>query len=208
MLGTQFHVRQCEPKDGPAAYHVCLKTGDAGQDATHLYSDPEALGHIFVGPYLRLEPELAFVLEDAEGICGYALGALDSARFYRAYLDRWLPEIVQRNPAPSGDSAQWNATDKLYYDYHHPKIYYPDAFRDYPSHLHLDLLPRAQGQGNGGRMMAALLERLAQLGSTGVHLAMASTNSRAERFYKKLGFDELARVGAGSEGSLYLGRKL
>ena len=35
----------------------------------------DALGRLFVGPYLAFEPELSLVLEDARGICGYALGA-------------------------------------------------------------------------------------------------------------------------------------
>jgi hypothetical protein len=38
---------------------VCLKTGDHGEDAEPLYrEDPDALGRIFVGPYLAFEPEL------------------------------------------------------------------------------------------------------------------------------------------------------
>jgi ribosomal protein S18 acetylase RimI-like enzyme len=208
MSAAPFEIRPYRPADEDAVYDVCLKTGIAGQDATHLYSDPKALGHIFVGPYLHLEPELAFVLEDSQGVCGYVLGALDSARFYRAYLERWLPELRKFRPDPCGNPAEWTPTEKAYHQYHHPKIYFPGHFRDYPSHLHIDLLPRAQGRGNGQRMMATLLERLRQLGATGVHLSMASTNSRAERFYQKLGFHELDRTGAGDEQTLYLVRKL
>ena len=40
--------------------------------------DPDALGRIYVGPYLKYEPDLALVLEDGEGVCGYCLGAMDS----------------------------------------------------------------------------------------------------------------------------------
>ena len=46
---------------------------------------PDALGRIFVGPYLAFEPELSLILEDEEGICGYALGAFDSRAFYARY---------------------------------------------------------------------------------------------------------------------------
>ena len=86
-------IRRAQPPDESGAYHVCLATGDAGQSAEHLFTDPHALGRIFVGPYLELETELAFVSEDANGICGYVLGALDSKRFYAAYLNQWLPAI-------------------------------------------------------------------------------------------------------------------
>ena len=96
MVPAPFRIRACEPRDEAAVYEVCLHTGDNGNDATPFFNDPKALGHIFVGPYMKLEPELAFVLEDCRGVCGYVLSALDSKRFYDAYLNQWLPEIRKR----------------------------------------------------------------------------------------------------------------
>ncbi|MBI2948625.1 MAG: GNAT family N-acetyltransferase [Verrucomicrobia bacterium] len=173
-----------------------------------MYTDPKALGHLYVGPYLRLQPELAFVLGDASGVCGYALAALDSERFFAAYRNEWLPEIRRNHPDPAGDPATWTPTQQIYHQYHHPRIFLPDSFKDYPSHLHIDLLLRGQGQGNGRRMMERLLEALKTRGSIGVHLAMAASNQRAEKFYRKLGFTELARIGSGKVASLYLGKRV
>lgn len=204
MSNDSIRIRLCEPRDRAAVYDVCLKTGDNGNDSTHLYDDPEALGHIYVGPYMRLEPELAFVAEDADGVCGYVLGALDSKRFYNRYANEWLPDLRWQRPEPTGDPKTWSPTQKVYYQYHHPDVFCPEPYDDYPSHLHIDLLPRVQSRGLGKRMMDRLLAGLIAKGSPGVHLGMWISNSRAERFYKKLGFQELARVG----DSLYLGRKL
>jgi ribosomal protein S18 acetylase RimI-like enzyme len=58
----------------------------------------------------------------------------------------------------------------------------------YPSHLHIDLLERAQGRGIGKAMMLIVLETLREQGSKGVHLGMGAQNSRAFTFYTKLGF--------------------
>ena len=204
MVPAPFNVRRCAPRDEDAVYEVCLRTGDNGQDATHLFDDPRALGHIFVGPYMKLEPELALVLEDPQGVCGYALGALDSKKFYDAYRNRWLPEIQKRHPEPAGDRSKWTRTQSVYYEYYHPDIFLPVAYDQYPSHLHIDLLPRAQGRGLGRELMSGLLAELTARDSPGVHLGMGATNARAERFYKKLGFHELARV----RGALYLGKRL
>ncbi len=203
-----FTVRLAEARDDAAAYEVCLKTGDSGADATAIYEDPRALGNIYVGPYLHLEPNLAHVLEDSQGVCGYALAALNSADFYRAYLERWLPNVRASHPEPTGDSAGWSPTERIYHEYYHPEIYYPESFHGFPSHLHIDLLPRAQGKRQGRRMMETLLYKLTRLGSPGVHLAMSIVNHRAERFYQRLGFHELARVERGSPGTLYLGKRL
>jgi len=199
-----IYIRPAEPRDRDAAYEVCLKTGDDGRDATALYEDPAALGRIFVGPYLELEPALAFVLEDAAGVCGYVLGALDSQRFYRNYADRWLPASQHRFPAPKGDPAGWSRTQRAYHEYHHPECYCPEPYAEYPSHLHIDLLPRAQGRGWGRRMTDRLMEALRAMGSPGVHLGVGLANERGIGFYQKLGFVELARV----RDVLYLGRKL
>jgi len=208
MDAQPFRIRHCTPLDEKAVYEVCLQTGDSGQNATHLYSDPLALGHIYVGPYLKLEPELAFALEDDVSVCGYVLGALNSRKFYDAYLTQWLPEIRRTHPEPKGNPATWSATEKIYYEYYHPEIYYPGSFHDYPSHLHIDLLARAQGLGFGTRMIATLIAELEKRDSPGVHLALSSANRRAEHFYSRLGFVELARVGSSDRQTVFMGKRL
>ena len=205
MIPAPFKLRRAEPADEPAAYNVCVETGDNGRGATHLYpDDPHALGRIFVGPYLALEPDLAFVLEDDQGVCGYLLGALDSHRFLDAYITKWLPPIQAAHPEPTGDPKQWTPAQKVHYEYYHPDMFLPEPYAQYPSHLHIDLLPRAQGRRLGGDMMRALMDALAAKGSPGVHLGLGEDNARAEKFYRKLGFTELAR----NKGVLYLGHKL
>ena len=186
-----FNIRPCTPQDSHAVYEVCLKTGDAGQDATHLFEDPKALGHLYAGPYLILEPDLAFVLEDEQGVCGYILGALDTLDFQKRYLDKWLPPLQERYPDPTGDETHWNKTQKIYHQIHHPDLNFLPIFEFYPSHLHIDLLPRAQGQGNGKRMMQTLLETLKKAASVGVHLGLDARNTKALHFYKKVGFQIL-----------------
>jgi ribosomal protein S18 acetylase RimI-like enzyme len=65
----------------------------------------------------------------------------------------------------------------------------------YPSHLHVDLLPRLQGQGWGRRLVDTLVERLRAAGSTGLHLGVATANTGAQAFYRAVGFTELADDG-------------
>ena len=203
-MNSTFRIRQGELGDRESAYAVCLQTGDDGRDATAFYEDPAALGRIFVGPYFAFAPELTFVLEDEQGVCGYVMGALDSKEFYQAYLEHWVPALQRQFPAPTGDPAGWSRTQRIYHDYHHPDVYSPEPYELYPSHLHIDLLPRAQGHGWGRRMMEHLMEALRTRGSPGVHLGVGQVNERAIGFYRKLGFAELARA----RDVLYLGRRL
>ena len=206
---TEYCIRPSTPSDIDAAYHVCLKTGDSGADGTHLYpDDPKALGRIYVGPYIVYEPDLAFVLEDKEGVCGYVLGALDSARFYKRYLEEWVPKMQADHPEPTGDPARWTPTQQLYYEYHHPVVHYPPSFAPYPSHLHIDMVQRAQGKGNGKRMMDFLLRKMIDLGSPGTHLAMSGVNTRAFQFYTKLGFVEIDRTGVPGNDVIFMAKRL
>ena len=197
-------IRPYAPGDEGAVYDVCLKTGDAGQDATHLHTDPRALGNVYVGPYLRFEPELAFVLEDEAGVGGYVLAARDSKRFFQRYVREWLPPLQAKHPAPVGDPNVWSETEKIYDLYHHPDVFCPGPYEVYPAHLHIDLLPRMQGQGWGRRMIETQLAALRQAGAPGVHLGMHRSNDRAYGFYRRLGFTELVQT----PDSIYLGRTL
>ncbi|ADI13306.1 GNAT family N-acetyltransferase [Truepera radiovictrix] len=188
-----FSLRSYHPEDLGAVYRICLETGDTGEDATHLYRDPELLGHLYAGPYVTLEPELAFVLEDAAGVCGYVLGARDSSAFYARLEAEWFPPLRARYPEPEGDPDTWTRDEHLITHLYTAPPQDEALFGRYPSHLHIDLLKRAQGRGNGRALMAALFAALRAQGSPGVHLGTSPQNVRAERFYRKLGFRELKR---------------
>ena len=202
-------IRDARASDLPGAYHVCLKTGDYGQDGEPYYrDDPDALGRIFVGPYLALEPELSLILEDADGICGYAFGALDSKGFFMRYDKEWRPGLCAQFPEPKGDPGQWTRAQQVHSWYHHPDYFTPEPFEAYPSHLHVDLLARARGRGYGRRMMEQVIDRLRQRGSPGAHLGVSMLNLPAIGFYERLGFRELIRVGSGKDGCIYMGKAL
>jgi ribosomal protein S18 acetylase RimI-like enzyme len=208
-MSETARIRDYRPGDEAAAYHVCLKTGDHGKDGEPYYrEDPDALGRIYVGPYLAYEPRLALMLEDAEGVAGYALAALASQGFYERYAREWCADLCQRFPEPTGDPAAWTRVQAAHYLYHHPDTFCPEPAEDYPSHAHIDLLLRVRGHGWGRRMMTELMERLRKSGSPGVHLGVSMLNEPALAFYQRLDFRELTRVGTGADGCIYLGRRL
>ena len=202
----ECNIRPARPGDQPGAYHVCLKTGNYGQDGEPYYAeDPDALGRIFVGPYLVFEPGLSFILEDAEGVCGYALGAFDSRAFYARYEKEWRPELCAQFPCPQGDATGWTRVQQVYDWYHHPDYFCPEPYDAFPSHLHIDLVKRAQGRGYGRGMLERVMDELRRRKSPGAHLGVSMLNTPAFGFYQRLGFRELTRVGAGSNGCIYMG---
>ena len=202
-------LRLARPDDQAACYRVCLETGDHGADGTPFYTDdPDALGRIFVGPYLAFAPELSFVLEDDQGVCGYVLATTNSRRFFERYEREWRPDLVAHFPKPVGDAASWTRAQQVHWEYHHPDYHCPEPYEQYPAHAHIDLMPRAQGLGYGGPMMRQIVAELHRRGVPGVHLGVSGRNQRALRFYARLGFEELGKTGAPGAEVIYLGLKL
>jgi ribosomal protein S18 acetylase RimI-like enzyme len=197
-----FHIRPYQTKDHNDVYTICLKTGDAGSDASNLYKDPNLLGHIYAGPYINLEPESAFMLEDEIGICGYIIGALDTQSFFNKVKSNWLPALQKQYTEPSEDSKPWTKDEECIHLLFHPEK--PELFPDYPSHLHIDLLNRAQGQGQGKIMMDHFMHYLQSQGSQGFHLGLGINNKRAFHFYKKYGLVELMR----NDETIFMGLSL
>lgn len=189
-----MEIRPYRPADEPALYDVCLRTGDLGGDATGRYADPALIGHVYVGPYLALAPRLAFVLDPGDGPpLGYVLGALDTVEFAARCEESWWPPLRRRYPDPAGIPESERTPDQRLASFiHHPPVEPPTITSRYPSHLHIDLLPQAQGRGHGRALMRHLLAGLAAAGSPGVHLGVASGNRRAIGFYRRLGFQEVA----------------
>lgn len=206
---SAFTIRPARPDDQAAAYDICLKTGDHGADGEPFYhDDPDALGRIFVGPYLAFALDLGLVLEDAGGVCGYAFGALESRAFYARYESEWRPALCANHPMPQGDPSSWTRAQTVHAWYHHPDYYCPEPYEAYPSHMHIDLLERAQGRGFGRLMMEQVMDMLRRRGSPGVHLGVSARNAPALGFYDRLGFRELTRVGSATDGVVYLGKAL
>ncbi|CAF3712657.1 unnamed protein product, partial [Adineta steineri] len=200
-----FTIQQCTAEDEDGAIAVCLKTGDSGNDASLLFNDPKVLGYRFVAPYIHLSPDLAFVLKDSEGnVCGYVLAALDSVSFYTQYVNEWLPKMKQLYPNIPSENERLKEDWEIIYGFHNDNLQSFKLFDDYPSHLHIDLLPIAQRKGYGTKMIHRIENELQRRGSTGVHLGMAPNNTRALHFYTKLGFTILAN----GQDTMWLGKKL
>lgn len=183
------HLRGYEPGDLDALYEICLRTGDAGEDARPIVDDPRLLGDIYAAPYAALEPESAFVVDDGSGrAAGYVLGALDTRAFESACEREWWPPLRARHPRRPGGTA---LDDLLVEMIHHRHRQDDEVVGSHPSHLHIDLLPEVQGAGWGRRLLEELFDRLRAGGSPGVHLGVSVRNERAIGFYDHLGFRQL-----------------
>jgi len=183
-------IRPVEPADLDALYEVCLRTGDAGEDATNRFADPRLLCEVYVGPYLMMPSGIGYTAV-VDGVpSGYILAAVDTRRFEAECEANWWPPLRERYPQPvindpSTDDAEIIAL------IHNPESPSDEVVARYPAHLHIDLLPILQGRGVGREMMGTLLDELRAREVPGVHLGVDARNQRAVGFYEHLGFTHL-----------------
>ena len=195
-------VRAFRPADLRALYEICLRTGWHGGDAASLCPQPRLLGDIFGGPYAALEPALVFVAEDGLGVAGHVLGTADTRDFAECTEAHWWPALRRRYPLPDPDDerpAAW-----MVRTLHQGVLTDMPFLDDYPAHLHIGLLPRAQRRGLGVLLLDRLCQALRERGAPGVHLGVSALNLRAIGFYEHLGFRTLESHGWGR----WMGRRL
>ena len=156
-------------------------------------------------PFLVLSPDTCFVLDDGTGrAIGYCIGVPDTRRFCEDWKHTFLPSINLHRDDPLAVSDQEKKLLKSVFD---PESNFshdlPELLDEYPGHLHIDLLPEAQGRGWGPKMLERLFESLREKGCKGVHLGRVGTNEAAGRFYERIGLGRYPKVlDGGKSGEL------
>lgn len=197
-------IRHADRSDLDACYAISLATGLAGGDASHLYRDPRMMGHIYVAPYVMLAPELAFVVQDDDGVAGFAVGTEDTDAWEQRLERQWWPELRARYADPQDVPPERRTPDQRRASMiHHPERTPAAIAKAYPAHLHMNLLPRQQRRGVGAR----LLDRwLAAAQARAVHVGVNRANSGALAFWRMCRFEPLT-VDAPSKGrTVWMGR--
>jgi GNAT superfamily N-acetyltransferase len=197
-------IRGFVASDLEALYAISLATGFAGRDASHLYADPKMMGHIYAAPYAALAPGLVLVAEDRDAVVGYAAGSLDTRMWEQQLVRDWWPPLRAQYPDP-GDGAALAMThdQRRAAMIHRPTSTPPSVSARFPAHLHLNLLPVAQGQGLGTRLFAAW-RTARNVGP--MHVAVNRANENALRFWTKLGFAVLTGADVPEGRTVWLGR--
>lgn len=183
------HIRPFQPSDRPALFDVCLRTADAGADATGIFSDDELWGNIFAVPYAERHPDLSWVVEADDGrVIGYIVATDDTDAFATWFRGTWWPRFRERYPRAL--AAETREQRMIEYAYSRGPGAEANAV-DYPAHLHINLLPETQGQGLGRQLIAILFGELTRRGVPGLHLGMDPANGGAAAFYERLGMTRL-----------------
>ncbi|MFB9907671.1 GNAT family N-acetyltransferase [Allokutzneria oryzae] len=161
-----------------------------GSPTASLWGHTESEAAVYLDPYMDLVADSLFLAVADGALVGYLTGCPDgsalpseSERMALAIKKHRL--TLRRGPAAffarsmldmAGAAIRRQPTPKDFYD---PR---------WPAHLHINVEPRARGTGAADGLMNHWLDRLRETGSPGCHLQTLCENTRAVRFFERMGF--------------------
>ncbi|XP_054020345.1 protein O-GlcNAcase-like [Dryobates pubescens] len=211
---SQLYVlRPLLPLDKGELYRMCRESLDCDPKVAEiLASHPDLLGDRLLGSFLSLSPEYTFVLEDEDGPCGYAAGALCAEGFLRQRDSSWLPALRHKYPrdldAASSALGQDVLEEALLFFHAEPPTVPLPVLRRFPSLVQLGTAPRVLDVGASRSLAICLLSALRANGSRGVFCQVSDADRQQLSFYSKLGFVALPVAWGSSPGARLLGRLL
>jgi len=171
-----------------------VETADAGRGVRGRYSTDDLVPDILAGPYLFLEREHAYVLDNGERAVGYVIGTASTQDFVAAYQERWLPWLRVRYQPLSGPpvTEEEHRLDVMF----HPERWLLPELASHPAHLHINLLAAYRGSGHGRKLISTFLASVAAAGAASCYLGVRQANVNARRFYAKVGWRPVEVRGA------------
>lgn len=168
-----YSIRLYKTSDREQIRNICHLTAT---DPAYV-ADKELVATLYAEYYTDFEPENIFVVarEEDDVAVGYILCAENYKNYIKNSKKTILPKVKKMNKGQA---------------FLHRLGFIQERYLagKYPAHLHIDILPEAQRQGFGTKLVDTLVAHLKAKGIKGVHLGVGGTNEMGISFYKKYGF--------------------
>ncbi|XP_077585671.1 protein O-GlcNAcase isoform X1 [Stigmatopora nigra] len=204
-----YSIRPYFSKDEASVYKICKEMYYEGmEDEPFSEQEADLIGDKMVGGLLSLSPDYGFVLEDDEGICGYALGTVDVKPFIKKCEMSWIPFMQEKYHKPDGQKDLTEA-EKMILSFHEEEEGLPESFlSNFPSLIRVDIHAKVTDPSVAKSMMGCLLSSLKANGSQGAFCKVRQTDKRMLDFYSKLGCFEVAKMEGFPKDIIIMGRSL
>ncbi|XP_071986578.1 protein O-GlcNAcase [Engystomops pustulosus] len=203
-----YTIRPYYPKDEASVYKICREMYDDAMDDLPFESQPDLIGDRLVGGLLSHSLDYCFVLEDEDGICGYAVGTVDVTPYLTKCKHSWIPFMQEKYTKPKEDK-ELSAAEKMMLSFHEEQEILPDTFlANFPSLIKVDIHKKVTDPSVAKGMMACLLSSLKANGSRGAFCEVRPDDKRILDFYSKLGCFEIAKMEGFPKDLIILGRTL
>ncbi len=172
-LSTQtVVVRAYRATDREVVREICRQTAFRNLGSAAVFEDGELFADYWTKYYTDFEAESCLLLEENGVVVGYLLGCVDSLRFASVMARSILPGLLAR--------LLWRCLCGRYHQRHSRRMVSWLLFRSwreappvprkrFPAHYHCNILPRGYGKRFYSLLVLSFLDRLEQLGITGLH---------------------------------------
>lgn len=185
-----MHIRKMTADDIPQAEYICIKTAD--EKLINSESKREITLLLYNKYYTRCEPENCFVLADNSDLAvGYILCAENYKRYKKSFYKNELKQLFKIKPSAVIEGISCVMGNRIF-------------SKNYPAHMHIDILPEYQSKGYGTMLLTALTEQLKKKHISGLMLIVDSSNTNAVKFYRKNNFKNIKKLA----GAIVMGVKL
>jgi len=196
-------IRKFKPEDKAAVRRISYDTGLMGESIDPYLGCLDLFADYWTLYYTDYEPESTFVADLDGQAVGYLMGCMDTSVQQKIHNNKIMPRIRRKfltfgykidrrffsfmwRELRSKGQDELSRSEKVY-------------IKDYPAHLHMNLVEGFRSGGIGSRLMSAYLDYLRKKGVRGLHLGTTSHNKLAVPFYEKWGF----RIAARHPSTLY-----
>lgn len=175
-----YTIRKYKPEDKERLRFICKETtwDDNKTDENKL----DSVAVIYNDYFTEYEPENIFVAVNEDDIpVGYVICSSNFSLFREKMLGD-IRSRVKNTYAPSLLMLYASLISVM------------TAPKPYRTHLHIDILPEAQRQGLGTKLIDALCGHLRSRGIKNVSVMTISTASMGYKFYTKYGFRTVRKI--------------
>ncbi|NLL56428.1 MAG: GNAT family N-acetyltransferase [Clostridiales bacterium] len=174
-----MEIRKYQDKDKNNLRKICIETAPPQKNE----KGEKLLTLLYNDYYTEQEKDNCFVLVDQDdNAVGYIICAQDFDSYKKVFVEKYLPKVRKLSFAKYLEKLiSLNTYEKW-------------LAKDYPSHLHIDILPGFTGKGSGSMLIETLFEHLKAKGVKGIMLGVGYKNKRAIKFYKKHGLKVLKTI--------------
>ena len=174
-------IRPIELDDLRDIEYVCRMT--AGEKAQRDEKFGEIISKTFSTYYVKECRETCFCLADENNkAVGYILCEPSYNRYGKIFRKKYMPLITKLSKKSGFEAFFMPIPYKLF-------------GKNYPAHMHIDILPQYQSKGYGKELLDTLFKALKEKNIKGLCLITGKSNPGAIRFYKRLGFKKLVVIG-------------
>ncbi|KAJ8404940.1 hypothetical protein AAFF_G00333270 [Aldrovandia affinis] len=205
-----YSVRPYFPKDQAAVNKISRDMHGEGAASCASSEQPDSMEDRLKGSLLGFSPDHGFILEDEEGVCGYALGTAHTKTFLEKGKTSQIPGTQEKRGKPDSEKGvSSKGTEGMAESQREEVGSLPVAFlARFPTLIKAQIHAKVTEPTVAKNMMGCLFSSLKASGSKGAFCVVRQGDARMLDLYRELGHFKEVKVEGIQNDVIIMGRSL